>query len=201
MEMNRRNIAGRRRRNFWRSAFFALLLTVLLAILLLTGLLTNGFTARSTLPAKVQDTAKGQPIFTVQANKQQLETLINRQMKNSKDHKLTYQVAIGNQVELKGTYRLLFTGIPFLLKFNPSVSNGDIVLKESEVKLGRIRLPDQEVLGFLKVGTNFPKWVIIRPSERQVYINLSQIKMQGGMFLRAKSIDLANNDVSFNVYQ
>lgn len=201
METNRRIIAGRRRRNFWRSAFFALLLALLLAALLMTGYLTNGFTARSTLPGNVKDAAKGQPIFTVQANKQQLETLINHQMKTSKDSKLTYRVVIGNQVELKGTYRLLFTGIPFSLTFTPTVSNGDIVLNESEVKLGSIKLPDQEVLGFLKAGNSFPKWVIIQPAQRQVYINLSQIKMQGGMYLRAKSINLPKNDVSFNVYQ
>jgi Uncharacterized protein conserved in bacteria len=178
-----------------------LLLAILIAVLLLAGFLTQGFSANSALPVKVQDAAKGQPIFTVQANKQQLETMINHQMNGTKDSKLTYQVLIGDQVELKGTYRLLFTGIPFSLKFNPTVSNGDIVLKESEVKLGSIRLPDQEVLGFLKAGNSFPSWVLIRPNQRQVYINLSQIKMQGGLFLRAKTMDLPHNDVSFNVYQ
>lgn len=149
----------------------------------------------------MQNSSKNAAIFTVQANKQQLETLINDQIHTDKNARLSYRVAIGDQVALNGNYRLLFTGIPFSLTFNPVVSHGDIILKESEVKLGSIRLPDKQVLSFLKAGSQFPKWVIIQPDKRQIYINLTAVQIQQGLYLQAEKIDLPKNIVSFTVHR
>lgn len=189
------------KKNRWRTAFFALLIIVVAVPIFLFGLLTGGLSSNSVTPGGLQPGSKNAAIFTVKANKQQLETLINDQIRSNKNSRLTYQVSIGNQVALNGRYRLLFTGIPFSLTFNPVVSNGDILLKESEVKLGSIKLPDQQVLSFLKAGSKFPKWVVIQPDKRQVYINLTSVKIQNGMYLRAKTIDLPKNDVSFTVHR
>lgn len=197
----RRSRASKKRPSIWRAAFFTLLFLVVLALVVLMAFLTGGFSASNQSPENFTSQQTSDAIFTVQANKKQLQSMINQQIADSKDKRLSYHVAIGDQVVLKGSYRLLFTGIPFSLTFVPKVSNGDIILKETNVRLGDMKLPDEEVLAFLKSGTRFPKWVVVQPSKRQIYINLTKIQVQKGLYLHAETINLPGNDVSLTVHQ
>ncbi|QAA23102.1 DUF2140 domain-containing protein [Sporolactobacillus terrae] len=191
---------SKRKFNVWKIALILLLAIELAAVIIVMGKLTNGFSSSDT-PEPQTDRTKGQAIFTVQANKQQLENMINDQIDSGANKRLSYHVSIGEQIVLEGKYKLLFTAIPFSLSFQPKVASGDIILKETAVKLGSIPLPDQEVLSFFKSGSNFPKWVVIQPNKRQIYINLTQVEVQKDLYLRAKTIDLPHNDVSFSVHQ
>ncbi|MDD9149432.1 YpmS family protein [Sporolactobacillus sp. CQH2019] len=195
----RQTLNEKKRKNLWKAAFFALLFIFLLFVLLLFSLLTSGFSGTSqTVPSRLTD---GQAIFTVQANKRQLQNMINDQISRNGNNRLSYQVAIGNRVVLKGTYKLLFTGIPFTLTFDPVVSHGAIILKESNVRVGSLELPDKEVLNFLKVSAGFPDWVVFQPDKQQIYIDLSKISIQNGLYLQAETIDLPKNVVAFTVHQ
>lgn len=189
----------KRRKNLWKAAFFALLFMILLTIILLFSLLTSGFSGTSQpIPSKLTG---GNAIFTVQANKLQLQNMINDQIRGNQNNRLSYQVTIGDRVVLKGDYKLLFTGIPFTLTFDPVVSNGAIILKESNVRLGNLKLPDREVLNFLKISAGFPDWVIFQPDKQQIYIDLTKISIQNRLYLQAETIDLPKNIVSFTVHQ
>jgi uncharacterized protein YpmS len=190
----------KRERNFWKTAFFVLLLLILAAVLFLTIALTGGSSEKEIQQDNLDDKSRSEAIFTVQANRQQLESLINNQIRSAENDRLTYHVTIGKHLVLKGHFRLLFTGIPFSLTFDPKVSHGDIILKEADVKIGSLNLPDKEVLSFLKAGTDFPEWVVINPNHREIYINLTQVKIQDGLYLRAETINLPD-EVSFTVHQ
>lgn len=186
--------------NKWRTAFLLLLSINIVVFITLAVSLTGGFSRNETAPDNLLDQSKGAAIFTVQADKSQLEALINDQLRSSKNDRLDYRVVINRQFVIKGNYRLLFTGIPFTLTFNPTVSHGDIILNETDVKIGSLSLPDKEVLRFLKMGTDFPEWVVIRPEQRQIYIDLTKVEIQDGLYLRAKSIHLPD-EVSFTVHR
>ncbi|MCL1630700.1 YpmS family protein [Sporolactobacillus sp. CPB3-1] len=190
----------RKKKNFWKYAFLILISIELLALLVFFAFLTNGFSSPDSPTPHVNRT-KGQAIFSVQANKQQLENMINDQIDSGNNKRLSYHVNIGDQLVLNGKYKLLFTAIPFSLTFTPKVSDGDLVLKETDVKLGSIPLPDKQVLSFLKMGSKFPKWVVIQPEQRQVYIHLTDVEVQKGLYLRAQTVNLPNNEVSFSVHQ
>ncbi|MDN3955734.1 YpmS family protein [Sporolactobacillus laevolacticus] len=192
--------AHSRKKNIWKIAFLSFLLLEVLAIGVILAMITNGFSSKDgALPRT--DRTQGQAIFSVQANKQQLENMINDQIDSNQNKRLSYHVDIGDQLVLNGKYKLLFTAIPFSLTFTPGVQNGDVVLKETNVKLGSLPLPDKQVLSFLKSGSDFPKWVVIQPNKRQIYINLTQVQVQQGLYLRAETINLPHNDVTFSVHQ
>jgi uncharacterized protein YpmS len=189
-----------RKKNIWKIAFLSFLLLEVLAIGVILAMITNGFSSKDEALPRT-DRTQGQAIFSVQANKQQLENMINDQIDSNQNKRLSYHVDIGDQLVLNGKYKLLFTAIPFSLTFTPGVQNGDVVLKETNVKLGSLPLPDKQVLSFLKSGSNFPKWVVIQPNKRQIYINLTQVQVQQGLYLRAETINLPHNDVTFSVHQ
>lgn len=197
----RRSSRIRKSSGLWRAAFFTLLFLVVATVGIALYYLSSGFSGGSGTPQNFSDRQTNRAIFSVQANKEQLQSLINQQIADNRDKRLSYHVAIGDQVVLKGNYKLLFTGIPFSLSFEPVVSNGDIILKETGVRLGDVKLPDEEVLAFLKSGTKFPKWVAIQPAKKQVYLNLTRVQVQKGLYLRAETINLPQNIVSFSVHQ
>lgn len=140
-------------------------------------------------------------VFTIQAEKAQLQRLINERFAKKDDQKLSYRVTIGDRVTLSGDFRLLFTGIPFSLTFIPRVSGGDVILRETDVKLGKVRLPDEEVLAFLQSGADLPKWIVIQPKERQIYVKLTDVQVQKGLYLRADTINLPDNQIIFSVHE
>ncbi|CAM3150956.1 uncharacterized protein YpmS [Sporolactobacillus spathodeae] len=201
MNEMRRSSRIRKSSSLWRAAFFTLLFLVVATVGIALYYLSSGFSGDSGTPQNFSDRQTNRAIFSVQANKEQLQSLINQQIADNRDKRLSYHVAIGDQVVLKGSYKLLFTGIPFSLSFEPVVSNGDIILKETGVRLGDVKLPDEEVLAFLKSGTKFPKWVAIQPAKKQVYLNLTRVQVQKGLYLRAETINLPQNIVSFSVHQ
>lgn len=127
--------------------------------------------------------------------------MINDQIRGNQNGRLSYQVSIGDHVVLKGNYKLLFTGIPFTLTFDPVVSHGAILLKESDVQLGGLKLPDKEVLNFLKISAGFPDWVVFQPDKKQIYIDLAKTSIQKGLYFQAETINLPKNIVSFTVHQ
>ncbi|MCO7176847.1 YpmS family protein [Sporolactobacillus kofuensis] len=186
--------------NMWKFAFLTFLILEVVALLVIVGMITNGFSTKDA-PLPRTDRTQGHAIFSVQANKQQLENMINDQIDSNRNKRLSYHVDINDQLVLNGKYKLLFTAIPFSLTFTPTVSNGDVVLKETNVKLGSLPLPDKQVLSFLKSGSKFPKWVVIQPNKRQIYINLTRVQVQKGLYLRAETMNLPKNDVTFSVHQ
>lgn len=174
---------------------------MILLFLLLFGFLNGWFPSVQKSSPVTPDSVSGRPIFTLKTDPQQLERLINDQLKESGDDKISFQVAIDQKVVLSGNYKLLFTGIPFSMTFEPSVSNGDILLKEAEVKLSGLDLPDEEVLQFFKNSSNLPEWVVIQPDRRQITIDPSKIAVMDGMVMRADTIDLGNDTIIFSIYE
>lgn len=187
--------------NRWKRAFFSLLflLAAAAAILYVTflGLFTGGGPSKTI----VHPVSEGAAIFTVQAQKNNLQDMINEQIKKYPDSRLSYTARIDQDLTLSGKLKLLGTGIPFSISFDPYVSKGDIILKETGVTLGKVSLPEEQVLNFLNSSTRFPKWVIIQPAKRQITINLTQMPLEDQFYLKAKTINLNQDDISFEVHE
>lgn len=188
-------------RNKWRTAF--LILSGIVAVIIIAIVMTLAkWTDGGQSAAVPHDTPKvTAPIFMVNANKEKLTAMINHEIQVNQSGNLSYHVDLSKNVSLTGALKILGLAIPFHLSFDPIVKDGDIILKEKAVQLGDITLPKQDVLNFIKKGTQFPKWVIIQPDKNQIYINVTGLDFQKNFYLKAKTIDLSNNKIEFNVYQ
>lgn len=189
-------------KNRWRTAFLTLALIVVLILVLIT-LSVVKLTANGGEPVNVpRDTPKvTAPIFMVQANKERLSDMINHELQNHQTGNLSYGIDLSQDVTLDGALNVLGLDIPFALSFDPVVKDGDIILKEKGVKLGDINLPDKEVLKFIRKGTDLPKWVTIQPDDKQIYVDLTAMKLNDQFYLKANKINLSENDIEFNVYR
>lgn len=189
--------------NKWKRAFFALLTLIVLVCVGLSVLFYNLFVVHTSQQNNINETHHvGEPIFSVNANKQRLTDMINNEIQDHQNDQLTYQVQLTNDVTLTGDLKVLGMGIPFTMSFDPKVTgSGDIILKEKSVTLGRVNLPDEQVLQFIDNGTNFPDWVVIQASKKQIYVNLNEMPLNDQFYLKAKDIQLQKDKINFDVYQ
>ncbi|TCP29278.1 uncharacterized protein YpmS [Scopulibacillus darangshiensis] len=189
-------------KNKWKTAFFTLIIIILIVVIAIIGTFIGLVGSPSTSPNVKNDAPHvDSPIFMVQASKRHLSDMVNNELQKHQSGTLTYNVDFDKDVTLYGYLGLLGLDIPFNMSFSPVVKNGDIILKEKSVHLGRISLPEEEVLKFIKKGTELPDWVIIQPDKKQIYVNLTKMKLKDRFYLKAKKINLSENDIEFNVYQ
>jgi uncharacterized protein YpmS len=192
---------GGRMKN-WKTAFLILAginLVFLMGLVVVWNMLT---TAPDHLPPSSQAKLPTSPVFTVNADKNQITKLINAEITKHPRANLTYHVDMTKTLDIIGDLKLFGLGIPFTMSFNPTVDDkGNIILKEKGVKLGRFRLPESQVLKFVKAGTDLPSWVYVNPDKKEIYIDLNNILIKDRFYFKAKEIDLPNNKLIFNVYR
>ena len=109
---------------------------------------------------------------------------------------------MGKTLDIIGDLKLFGLGIPFTMNFNPAVDKqGNIVLKEKDVKLGGFNLPESQVLKFIKVGANLPSWVYVYPNQKEIYIHLNSVVIKDRFYLKAEEIDIPKNKIIFHMFR
>ncbi|WP_100331341.1 YpmS family protein [Bacillus xiapuensis] len=183
----------------WKHAFIGLLaINVLIVAILLAGILSpiKDQPIRQTAPGK--ENVK----FHVQANKEDLNQLINKYMKKGINNNLPvdYNVYLRDQVEMYGHVSVFSERIDYKMTFEPkALKNGNIVLKQKELKVGKINLPVSYVLKAARDNYSLPDWVQILPNDKMIYLSLDKMKLDSGLQARAERFDLKKDDIRFTL--
>ncbi|SDK17831.1 YpmS family protein [Sediminibacillus albus] len=139
--------------------------------------------------------------FTVQSSKDNLSELVNAyidQMFNDATGK--YDVSLEDDVEFTGSLKAFSTDIPFSIRLEPIVQeNGDLILKQKDISLGLLYLPNRKVLEYLNKSYPTPDWVVVNPENETIYIAVTQIDMKSNFKVKAEKFDLENDDISFKI--
>lgn len=188
----------------WKRAFFVLsgifiVLILGIVILYFSLFLSPTNETQHMNPPNLSNTST---VFTITSHKKELTQLINQQLKNKKDGNISYSVSLQDHVQLKGNIKILSGSIPFIMQFDPKVTpSGQISLIEKSFQLGRLYLPEDQVLKFIKNGTTLPKWIVIDPKKKQIDIELNKLPINGTFYLKADTIDLKHDNIKFTIYQ
>ncbi|GER65737.1 hypothetical protein BpJC7_28730 [Weizmannia acidilactici] len=180
------------KKNPWKTAFFALAAAVAAIAVLLAFFLfvPDGHVPKQPRPGKTVD-------FHVETDKADLTALVNRFLQ---EKKMKEKVFLDNEVVFYGTVSVFSEKLGYTMTFEPeALKNGDLVLKQKSVSLGSIHLPVSYILKFVKTTYKLPEWVIIKPSEKLVYIQLQKMELENDARIKADKFDLKNNDISFTL--
>jgi len=186
-------------KNKWKIGFLLLLgINLLFAIIVLSLVLapTNG--------KKISklESPTGDPVsFRVKSNKYDLNRLINHYLKEeAADSPIDYRVILGDEVELYGTLPFFSEKLNLKLTFEPiAQKNGDLVLEQKSMAVGKLHLPISYVLNFISENYKLPKGVEIRPNDHLVYIHMQQLKLKSDLKIKADKFDLKNDDIAFTI--
>lgn len=133
----------------------------------------------------------------VETNKADLTALINRYLR---EEKIKGKVLLNDEVVYYGTVGVFSEKMQYKMTFKPkALKNGDLVLKQKSVSLGSVHLPVSYILQFVKTTYHLPKWVIIQPGEKLVYVQLQNMKLENGAKVKANEFDLQHDDISFTL--
>ncbi|MFC7687165.1 YpmS family protein [Ureibacillus sp. GCM10028918] len=109
-------------------------------------------------------------------------------------------IDVDKSIELKSELTVFGFTVPFAMQFDPIVTeDGNIQLKQNSVNVGNINIDPFTVLKLMNDSVAFPEWIVVRPNDEEIYVDLSDLEVMTGARVKAKEIDLRNNRVLLEV--
>lgn len=188
-------------RNKWKAAFFLLLLiTVAIPATVIILLFTDpkgGHLDRSALDSDIRDNQK---LLSIHTEKEQVEDLLNKELKKKAPNVNVY-VNLRDEAVLNGSFVAFNQELPYQITFEPEVmDNGDLLLKEKDIQVGRFPLPGDEVFKLLKNTVKFPEWVDVYPADESILMRVTEMPTKPGYAVKTEEFDLKKNSIKFGVY-
>lgn len=140
-------------------------------------------------------------VLTVQTTAKEFEGIAKKYMGKGPLEKspVPVEIEVNEQVQLFSELIVFGITVPISMDFEPIVSDGNIRLKQTEVNVGKLNIPPSTVLKLMKDAIEFPSWMIVRPNEEEIYVDLSRINIASGSRVRAKEIDLKNDKILLEI--
>ena len=107
---------------------------------------------------------------------------------------------LNDEVELSGELPVFSETIDMKLTFEPkALENGDLILEQKNIFIGKLKLPVPLVMKFVRDSYQLPDWVTIQPNEERMYVSLQNMKMKSDLKVRVAEFDLKNDDIEFSL--
>ncbi|MED3572085.1 YpmS family protein [Cytobacillus praedii] len=183
----------------WKMLFFLLLSMIVIFILVIFILLKTPATEEKYI-AENLNTDDYVP-FKIQTDKQDLNKVINHYLqKEGLTGAIDYKVILNDEVELYGLIPVFSQDIQLKLTFEPQVlDNGDIVLQQKSISVGKLQLPVSYVLKFIGDKYKLPKGVTIHPNEEKIYVSLQKMKLKSDLKVKVDEFNLKNDNIRFTL--
>ncbi|HEL2475399.1 TPA: YpmS family protein [Streptococcus suis] len=186
--------------NIWKWLFLAqLALLIGCGIVLYTRIQTD----REDLTKLVQTSGEDTKVGTFSTNREQLNQTLTNYLKEYQTEEFSYQLFVtSQQVVFEGSYQIFGVTIPLYIYFQPSkMEDGSILLRIIEISVGSLSLPKAEVLAYLQKNYKLPAFVKIDSEQAQVQVQLTELKNKFGLYGKANTIDLYNDQFIVDIYR
>ncbi|WP_274310381.1 YpmS family protein [Solibacillus daqui] len=182
--------------NKWKVAFFVLAGAIIMVLVSLVYLITSDFKQASPR----EPIALEGNILTVETTAKEFEAIAKQYLADAmKKSPVPVELVIDEKIYLYSTLMAFGFEIPIQMDFNPVVTDGNIVLKQEAVHVGKVNIPPDMVLKLMADAVDFPSWITVQPNDEQIYVDLSRINIASGSRVRAQEIDLANDKIVLQV--
>ncbi|MQR97519.1 DUF2140 family protein [Fictibacillus phosphorivorans] len=193
---------GEKLMNKWRTAFFTLLLLFLIIPIAIAVMLfsdpSGGRLDRSSLDTDIRDNQK---LLSIHTEKEQVEDLLNKELRKKAPDVNVYVNLRNDEAVLNGSFIAFDQEIPYQVTFEPEVlDNGDLLLKEKDMQVGRFPLPGDEVFTLIKKTVQFPEWVDVYPKDESILMRVTEMPTKKGYAVKAEEFDLKKNSIKLGVY-
>lgn len=184
---------------FWKSAFFILagLVAAALAGLII---LISGTSASPPLPEKELDNTDGYSL-ELNTSRENFEGMANMYIRKAIKGALPIELEVNEDILLTSELTVFSYTLPLAVHFDPIVQeDGNLILKQSSMELGHLNIPPSTVLKLLKNSVELPSWMIVRPKEEEIFIDLDDLPVSGDARVKAKYVNLAEDEIILEVF-
>ncbi len=185
--------------NRWKIGFF--LLAGLVATVLSAIIFFISSTPESVPLPEMEVVDASDNFLTVSATKENFESIANTYVrKMTKGGPLPLTIKVDGDVALFSELTVFSFTYPVIMHFDPVVrEDGNLILKQSSMEIGVLNIQTSTVLKILKDSLKLPPWLIVRPKEEELFIDLSEISVSGNLKVRAKSFNLADDEIILEI--
>ncbi len=188
--------------NKWKTAFFTLLLLFLIIPIAIAVVLfkdpAGGQLDRSSLDNNIGDNQK---LLSIHTEKEQVEDLLNKELRKRAPDVNVYVNLRNDEAVLNGSFIAFDQELPYQVTFEPQVlENGDLLLKEKDMQVGRFPLPGDEVFTLIQKTVAFPEWVDVYPKDESILMRVTEMPTKPGYAIKAEEFDLKKNSIKLGVY-
>lgn len=189
------------KKNKWKIGFF-ILLGLMIAAVLLIWILIASPVEETKLESGTKGANKDDVAFNVSTNKRDLNRVINHYLEEeAQNSQFDYQVLLTDEVELYGTLPLFSQELELRLTFEPqALKNGDLILNQRSISVGRLNLPVSTVLKFVRDSYDLPDAVNIQPKEERVYVSMQRLKLKSDIKVRVNEFNLNKDNIKFTLF-
>jgi uncharacterized protein YpmS len=182
----------------WKRLFF-LLLGLNAAVLIILAVLINLPVEDSNVSNRKASEEDYVP-FYMETNKEDLNRIINYYVEKENNGAFQYEILLTDEVELHGKLPVFNNVIEMKLTFEPKAQeNGDLVLEQTNMSIGKLNLPAPLILKFVKDSYHMPKGVTIQPNEKRIHLSLQDINQDSKMKVRINEFNLKKDDINFTL--
>ncbi len=183
---------GEKLMNKWKTAFFTLLLLFLIIPIAIAVMLfkdpAGGRLDRSSLDTDIRDNQK---LLSIHTEKEQVENLLNKELRKKAPDVNVYVNLRNDEAVLNGSFIAFDQELPYQVTFEPEVlENGDLLLKEKDMQVGRFPLPGDEVFTLIQKTVQFPEWVDVYPKDESILMRVTEMPTKPGYAVKAEEFDL-----------
>lgn len=185
--------------NRWKLGFFLLAGLVAAAIAYVIFLI--GSPGESDPLPKMEALDTSDHVLTVEVSKKDFEGIANTYIgKAVKGEPLPITMVVGDDVVLLSEMTVFSIRLPVIMHFDPIVrEDGNLILKLSSMEIGQLKIQPSTVLSILRDSVKLPPWMIVRPKEEEVFIDLTKVPVSGNLKLKAKTFNLAEDEIILEI--
>lgn len=135
----------------------------------------------------------------IQTNKEDLNQIISQYIRNTQGTS-HYKVFLKDEIYLQGMIKAFNSNLDLTLTFEPEIQkNGDLLLRQKGIFLGRLQLPASFVLNYIQNNYSLPEWITIHPDKKVIYLALQNVELGNFLHIKMKTFDLKNDQIEFSL--
>jgi len=185
--------------NRWKVSFFTLaglIAAALVYIIILVGTPSDS--------APLLNGEKGIPSnnhLTVNATKEDFEGIANTYIRRAmKNEPLPVRLSVKDDIILSSELTVFSYTLPVIMHFDPIVKeDGNLILKQSTVEVGQLNIPPSTVLKLLRDSVKLPPWMVVRPKEEELFIDLGALPISSDIRVKAKEFNLDKDEIILEI--
>ena len=184
--------------NHWKVAFF-ILIALLLTSIIAFVLWISSPSEKTVIPEPLASSEGN--VLTLKTTKEDFEGIANTYINDALQTKpVPVVMSVEDQILLTTELTIFSIKLPVVMKFDPFVEpDGNLRLVQTGVEVGKLGMEPEVVLKLMKDSISLPKWMIVRPEEEDVYIDLSRIPMKSNVEVRAKEFNLIQDEIILEI--
>lgn len=182
--------------NKWKIAFLLLAGLILIAVVSVMYLITSDV-KQASISEPLQ--AEGN-VLSVETTAKEFEAIAKQYLGAAINQSpLPLELVVDDKIYLYSTLTIFNIDVPIQMDFDPVVKDGNIVLEQDAIHVGKLNIQPKAVLKIIEDAVDFPSWITVRPNDEEIYVDLSRINIAVGSRVRAKEIDLPNDKIVLEV--